>query len=246
MAVTRLSGGLTPANGSDPRTFPAIWNATATDIEAAETDIAAIKANNWVTTARINNLAVTDAKLAADSVTTAKILDASVTRVKLATNLAAFTAQQTITATNASWAVPSLGNNTIVKVTVIGGGGGGGSANNAGNGGAGGTTTFNAGAGPLTVSAAGGAGGRGSDQNLNGLAGTPGFVSSNVGMGAVNQTGDQTGTMGLGGVITVAYLDLTGISTANVTIGAGGAASTGGNTGGAGGRGEVIVEYVAA
>jgi hypothetical protein len=41
MAVTRLSGGLTPANGSDPRTFPAIWNATADDIEQAETDIAA-------------------------------------------------------------------------------------------------------------------------------------------------------------------------------------------------------------
>jgi len=93
MAVTRLSGGLTPANGSDPRTFPAIWNATATDIEAAETDIAAIEANNWVTTARINNLAVTEAKLAAsavtegkiaaDAVTTAKILDANVTSAKL-------------------------------------------------------------------------------------------------------------------------------------------------------------------
>ena len=64
MAVTRLSGGLSPADGSDPRTFPAIWNATATDIEAAEADIAAIKANNWVTTARINNAAVTAAKLA--------------------------------------------------------------------------------------------------------------------------------------------------------------------------------------
>ena len=45
MAVTRLSGGLTPANGSDPRTFPAIWNATADDIEQAETDIAAAEAN---------------------------------------------------------------------------------------------------------------------------------------------------------------------------------------------------------
>jgi len=45
MAVTRLSGGLTPANGSDPRTFPAIWNATATDIEAAEADIAAAESD---------------------------------------------------------------------------------------------------------------------------------------------------------------------------------------------------------
>jgi hypothetical protein len=37
--VTRLSGGLTPADGADPITFPAIWNATATDIETAESDI---------------------------------------------------------------------------------------------------------------------------------------------------------------------------------------------------------------
>jgi hypothetical protein len=64
MAVTRLSGGLTPANGSDPRTFPAIWNATADDIEQAETDIATIEANDWVTTARIDDGAVTAPKLA--------------------------------------------------------------------------------------------------------------------------------------------------------------------------------------
>jgi hypothetical protein len=37
--VTRLSGGLTPADGADPRTFPAIWNATAVDIETAESEI---------------------------------------------------------------------------------------------------------------------------------------------------------------------------------------------------------------
>jgi hypothetical protein len=64
MAVTRLSGGLTPANGSDPRTFPAIWNATADDIEAAEAAIAVIEANDWVTTARIDDGAVTAPKLA--------------------------------------------------------------------------------------------------------------------------------------------------------------------------------------
>ena len=37
--VTRLTGGLTPADGGDPRTFPAIWNVTATDIETAQSDI---------------------------------------------------------------------------------------------------------------------------------------------------------------------------------------------------------------
>lgn len=39
MAITRLTGGLTPADGSDPRTFPAIWNDAVDDIEAAESDI---------------------------------------------------------------------------------------------------------------------------------------------------------------------------------------------------------------
>ena len=36
MAITRLSGGNTPANGADPRTFPAIWNETADDLEAGD------------------------------------------------------------------------------------------------------------------------------------------------------------------------------------------------------------------
>jgi hypothetical protein len=34
MSITRLSGGLTPADGSDPRTFPTIFNATADEIES--------------------------------------------------------------------------------------------------------------------------------------------------------------------------------------------------------------------
>ena len=44
MTVTRLSGGLTPADGSDPRTFPAIWNATANVIDAQADDIATLDA----------------------------------------------------------------------------------------------------------------------------------------------------------------------------------------------------------
>jgi hypothetical protein len=36
MSVTRLSGGVTPADGGDPRTFPAIWNGTADDLEAGD------------------------------------------------------------------------------------------------------------------------------------------------------------------------------------------------------------------
>jgi hypothetical protein len=51
---------------------------------ATYTDIPAIKANNWVTTTRINDGAVTTAKHADQSVTTAKIADANVTPAKLA------------------------------------------------------------------------------------------------------------------------------------------------------------------
>ena len=39
ISLTRLSGGNTPADGSDPRTFPAIWNASATSIESVATDL---------------------------------------------------------------------------------------------------------------------------------------------------------------------------------------------------------------
>jgi len=39
LSITRLSGGTTPADGSDPRTYPAIWNATATALEAVATDL---------------------------------------------------------------------------------------------------------------------------------------------------------------------------------------------------------------
>lgn len=207
----------------------------------------------WSGTAWINGQADT-AGIADDAVTTAKILDANVTRAKLASGLAAFTARSTITATNASWPVPSLGS-PIVKVTVMGGGGGGGGGawgGYSGNvGGTGGTTTFNAG-GAGSVSASGGTGGRGGNTGQAGQAGTAGNASGNGAQAGMGESNGGAGSEGNGGARTVAYLDLTGISTVNVTIGAGGtsgatSAGPGANrAGGVGGRGEVIVEYVAA
>jgi len=41
--VTRLVGGLTPADGGDPRTFPAIWNVTADEIEAVQSNLGAVE-----------------------------------------------------------------------------------------------------------------------------------------------------------------------------------------------------------
>jgi hypothetical protein len=155
-----------------------------------------------------------------------------------------FTASTTITATDSSWPVPTLAS-PIVKVTVIGAGGGGGAGDNpGGQGGTGGTTTFNAG-GAGTVTAAGGVGGRSSSTNVNNPGGVSvGFASANG--GTPGQNTDRDGSEGNGGLITVAYLDLTGISTVNVEIGAGGAGAVrSGGSGSAGGRGEVIVEYVA-
>lgn len=163
----------------------------------------------------------------------------------------AFDAVTTITATDASWSVPSLGD-PIVKVTVIGGGGGGSSCvfNTGGSdGGQGGTTTFDAGSAGTAI-ATGGLGGKAYyGAGAGGNAGNPGTDGTSAGNGGQSQartlssSNQSMGNPGNGGVITVAYLDMTGISTANVTIGAGGAA---GASAAAGGRGEVIVEYKAA
>jgi hypothetical protein len=157
-----------------------------------------------------------------------------------------FTARQVITASDSSWAVPSLAS-PVVKVTVIGAGGGGSTATNAGSNG--GTTTFNAG-GAGSISAAGGLG---SDTtgplDKVGLAGGSGLRSSNAGGGGFRDFNpDRVGRDGQGGEVTVAYLNLSGVSTVNVTIGNGGPGGTdaGGGNAGDGGRGEVIVEYVAA
>jgi hypothetical protein len=154
-----------------------------------------------------------------------------------------FTASQTITATNASWPVPALAS-PIVKVTVIGGGGAGGNGDSGGAGGSGGTSTFNAG-GAGSVSAAGGTGGKGGNA-VSGPAGTVGLAAGNGGQGTIG--GDrQNGETGNGGQVVVGYLNLTGVSTVNVTVGAGGIGVSGSaGFGGNGGRGEVIVEYVAA
>jgi hypothetical protein len=156
-----------------------------------------------------------------------------------------FTDSETITATNASWPVPTLAS-PIVKVTVIGGGGGGG-ATQTNSGATGGTTTFNAG-GAGTVTATGGVGGANGRSSTAALPGSAGLASGNGGQSNSQQESfEASGQSGNGGLITVAYLNLSGISTVNVTIGAGGAggAASPGVAGGAGGRGEVIVEYLA-
>jgi hypothetical protein len=164
-----------------------------------------------------------------------------------------FTARAVITATDSSWPVPSLAS-PIVKVTAVGGGGGGGGIFSNDNPGVGGTTTFNASTAG-TVTALGGVGGsqaRTGAGSFNGATGRAGLTAGNQGIGGVSFNQDtlnySAGTSGGGGEVKVAYLDLSSISTVNVTVGAGGSGggTIGNASGGAGGAGEVIVEYVAA
>ena len=146
-----------------------------------------------------------------------------------------FTASQTITATDATWPVPTLAS-PIVKVTAIGGGG----SNDGQNaGGTGGTTTFDAG-GAGTVTALGGGGASAGSSSFGaGPAAKLGFVSANHASFPRVPAAFNAPSAAGGGEVRVGYLDLSGISTVDVTIGAAGSGAQPGS------RGEVVIEYVA-
>ncbi len=151
-----------------------------------------------------------------------------------------FDSSTTITASNASWTVPALGS-PFVKVVAIGGGGGGNGSDGSSVtvGGAGGTTIFNAGAaGTITAT-----GGLAAPAQNTVLAAPNGARSGNGGTNKSSTGARPSLSPGQGGELVVSYLDLTGISTVNVTVGAGGAGGI--YDGSPGGRGEVIFEYVA-
>jgi len=148
-----------------------------------------------------------------------------------------FTASTAITATDASWSIPTLAD-SLVRVIVVGaGGGGGGGTNSATDGG----SSSVAGSGLSTVTAAGGLGGRAGTASSGGKNANDGFASGNGGQGAVVKSETRFASDGTGGEVKVAYLDLDGLTTLNITIGAGGTATGGGD----GGDGVVIVEYQA-
>jgi hypothetical protein len=94
------------------------------------------------------------------------------------------------------------------------------------------------------IVAVGGAGGKESDVAANGTAGHTGMASANQGHGGVRTSSPAFfGVEGQGGEIKIAYCDLTGKTTLNLVVGAGGAAAGSSTLSGAGGRGEIIVEY---
>ena len=155
-----------------------------------------------------------------------------------------FTASTAITATDASWSVPTLAD-PVVRVTVVAGGAGGSSGSRideAGNapGSGGNNSVFSSSAGTATATG-------GQPWNSGNAQAKDGLVSDNGGHGgaAYNQDANN-GPPGRGGEIVVAYFDLYGVTTASVTVGAGGAggpSNTGSDPGGQGGDGVVIVEY---
>lgn len=150
----------------------------------------------------------------------------------------AFNDVAVVTATDAAFPVPSL-SNPIVKVTLAGAGGSGGGRNTSGA--AGGSTTFNAGEGKTFTVSGGSGGARSGSAETSGLTGRAGFSAGNNGTGRI-ETGN-TGGPGTGGDISVHYVDLGGIETVAITIGAGGGSS---DFRGGGGRGEVRIEFKAA
>lgn len=136
MAVTRLSGGITPGNGSDPRTFPAIWNATAEQIEQAQTDIDALESSVGTAQADIDALESSVGTAQADIIAlqgTAVYLDSQIgtAQADISVLQSDLDALEAVAVTLAA-GTPVNGNTIVYSTTsngwipAAGGGGGGG------------------------------------------------------------------------------------------------------------------------
>jgi hypothetical protein len=111
MAVTRLTGGLTPGDGADPRTFPAIWNATADDIEQAEADIVALESEVDVLQAGVVSLGTsTGGTVALDFASGAPLISHQVTGTAVSFTGSNYTVGSTRT-------VRMLGGTAVASVT---------------------------------------------------------------------------------------------------------------------------------
>jgi hypothetical protein len=144
-----------------------------------------------------------------------------------------FNTSEIITASDASFSVSAISGFARFTVIAAGGGGGSRSAGSSGEGGTGGNSSVYDGV--TTITATGGFGGlnNGNEKDRN-IA----YASDNGGFAHdVDPDGD-----GSGGEIKVGYLDLTSVSTINVTIGSGGNGPSGASNGF---RGEVVMEYTA-
>jgi len=139
-----------------------------------------------------------------------------------------------ITATNSSFTVPSASSN-IFKFTVVGAGGGG-FENGVGAGTSGGNSILVADG--VTTTANGGPGGNANFRSTRSGNNKMGVENG----GGVNQAGGNArpGASGGGGGLEIVYHDLDGISTIDVTVGAGGSGFDGG-----GFDGVILMEFTA-
>lgn len=164
MAIQRLSGGLTPADGADPRTFPTIWNDFADQGEVLFSQ-ARVQNQRW------NNLTINDFNdIDSDSpeVRQVFIYDGSVwaARVSPQYNTGLFYGVA------ATWTVPGDFIPQHCRITITGGAGGAGTnSTGATSGGDGGTSTLTKDS-VVIASAIGGKGGPWGGSSLAGQAAT--------------------------------------------------------------------------
>jgi len=217
-SVTATQGSVTSVSGT-VSTLSGSVTALAGTVAGQEVRIGAIEANSWVTTARINNGAVTAEKLATDAT---------------AMNLLAGTVFSTAGTT--SYTLPAKAEVVVVEFIGAGGGGGNGSGGVGGAGGNGGEWTRETyaatelGTAALTVvvgagGVAGNAGGWSQFGSIYWPGARPGVGSSQGGRGV----GIAYGNTGVGGAPSggAGYRGFKG----------GGGGGAGGNTGAAGGNG---------
>jgi hypothetical protein len=226
--VTRLIGGLTPGDGADPRTFPAIFNDAADTIEAQGTAIADLEDLNPVQfgTAVASGGQVLAFSTAVSGYVPEDVFGGAVngTAVYRFVDTVYFTSSGTFSKADYPWL-------RAIRVKCVGGGGGGSGANNtAGGGGSGGSyaesfitdialldasepvTVGAGGAGGVgaVTGAAGGestfrpvGGGGGGGGNSNGQGGLPttpvGDGQLVIGGNAGGSGGDATASSGHGG-----------------------------------------------
>jgi hypothetical protein len=166
VTITRLTGGLTPGDGSDPRTFPAIFNATADEIEAQGTAIADLEGLNPVQfgTAVASGGQVLAFSTAVSGFEPVDVFGAAVngTAVYRFVTTVYFTSSGTFTKADYPWL-------RAIRVKCQGGGGGGGGA----------ATT---GVGQQAISS-GGAGGAYAESFITNIAGLDASVTVTRGAG---------------------------------------------------------------
>lgn len=250
MTIYRLSGGVGPIDGDDPRTFTGIWNDMANQVEESFDELDNINQ-------RITDLGLEELEgVQIDNPQLGQVFQyngvewTNAGRAEAETFNAYYVVNPYAYSTYTLADLPGISSNWV-KIHVVGAGGGGGggqgdSATPGGTGTNGGQTTVT-GTG-LSIIVPGGAGGPGGGTGLTPANTLSALTMSNGGAGGQcsnSPNARSMGTDGRGGGYSFAYVDRTQTPTINLTVGAEGIGGAGsdGATGGAGGSSVVWIEY---